>query len=157
MGDSTSVILYVLTTQKDRAVSLFDEHANEDYEYQDDQWVFEFNEVNYGELRFLHKLKEAGIAYDSNWSGGHEYSEGTASCRFTAEGVCIEKEVYDFALNPALYELIKLIDQPEALRKYILSHQETIAVLPLDSEQEANGKLYLAHKLIGATPITKAE
>lgn len=157
MGDRTSVILYVLTTQKDTAISLFDQLANEDYEYQDDQWVFEFNEVKYGELRFLHKLKEAGIAYDSNWSSGHEYSAGTASCRFTAEGFCIEKEVYDYALNPALYELIKLIDQPEALRKYILNHQENVAVLPLDSNQEANGKPYLTHKLIGSVPVTKKD
>ena len=157
MGDRSTVLLNILESQKEKAEALINFQADEDFDNQDGHWAYQFHEVNYGNLGFLHALKNAGIAYDSSWDSGSEYTAGTASCRFTPEGACIEKDIYDEALNPSLDKLIELIDQPDALRKYILIHQENISVLPLDEDQVEYGKLFRTHKLIGSTPIPKED
>lgn len=153
----SSVVLQILAYQVEKAKALpnFDD-GNTCYE---DGHLHSFNyeTVKYGELPFLHSLRDAGIAFDSSWGEGTEYTSGTKSCRFTPEGDCIEKELYDNCINPPIDMLIKFIDQPDNLRKYILDHQERFAVLPLDVQQIVNGKLYLTHKLIGSTPITKED
>ena len=157
MGDRTNVELTILESQKESAESFFDDEPGEGYDGQDGQWIYQFSEVSYGNLEFLGALRDAGIAYDSSWESGGEYTAGTASCRFTPEGACIEKEIYDTKINPSLDKLIELIDQPDALRKYILIHQESISVLPLDEDQAEYGKLFRTHKLIGSTPIPKED
>ena len=157
MGDRTSVTLTFLSVHREKVMALpnFDV-CNEDTV---EDWCtsYQYDEVNYGNLTFLNELRDAGIAYDSSWENGDGYSSGTQSCRFTPEGVCIEKELYDTSINPSMDALMERIDSPNKLRGYILEHHEMFKVLPLDPEQEAYGKLYLTHKLIGSTPITKED
>ena len=158
MGDRTNVELTILASQKEKAESIFYyDKPNEDCDGNAGQWVYQFADVSYGTLEFLAALRDAGIAYDSSWESGGEYTAGTASCRFTPEGACIEKDLYDNGINPSLDKLIELIDQPDALRKYILIHQESISVLPLDEDQVKYSKLFLTHQLIGSKPVPKAD
>lgn len=160
MGQDTStssVCLTVLTSQREKTETLFSDTSNEDAENGTGVWIYWFHEIDYGNLDFLTKLRDAGIAFDSSWDSGSEYEAGTSSCRFTFYGSCIEKNIYDSHVNPPIDMLMGFIDQPVNLRKYILDHQETISVLPLDQNQETYGKLYQAHKLIGSTPVSKEE
>jgi len=148
MGDRTYVRLTVLKSQAEKAKKLFDDYGAEDeYSRDPDEVVFGFSEVNYGTLDFLDDLRDAGIAYDSSWEDGGDYTAGTASCRFTDEGDCVEKEIYDESLNPDLGMCMDRIDKPEELRKYIIEHNEKVRTLPFDNQEEY-GKIYQAKKLI---------
>ena len=147
MGDRTNVTLTVLASQKGKAQDLFgDEQPNTDYE---NGILFEFNfdEVNYGNLPFLKKLKENGIAHDSHWGDGGEYNEGTTSVRFTEEGKLVEKTTYTHNENPSLSSLMSLLDNPGALVHFIRYHHERVTPLPWD-KQEEYGKLYQMMQLL---------
>lgn len=148
MGDRTYVTLSVLSAHKEQVTALSEDTYNSDWE-QPTKHYFVFGEVNYGELDFLDKLQDAGIAYDSEWEAGSEYGSGGEHCRFTAEGEIVLKEIYDSEINPNLTQLISLIDQPEALRNFILHHKEQITTLPWDNQEEY-GKLYRTKQLIAA-------
>lgn len=148
MGDRTTVTLSVLTAQAKTAEALFVDRYF-DVALDTDPLIFQwtFEEVNYGELPFLHKLQQAGIAYDSEWGRGDEYGSGCKSCRFTSLGTAIDKEIYDENLNPNLAALLERIDQSDHLRQYILDHQESITTLPWDNQEEY-GKRYRVTQLI---------
>ena len=147
MGDRSYVTLSVLTSQAELARTLI-EDFNDEITFDNDRCTyFTFEEVNYGELKFLDALQAAGIAYLSEWEGGNEYGAGCTSCRFTAEGEAIIKSFDDSEINPELYTLMELIDQPEQLRTYILAHKELRTILPWDNQEEY-GKLYQATMLI---------
>jgi hypothetical protein len=147
MGDRTTVYLDLLASQADAAKKLFDyepEHARQN----GDQFVeFEFHEVNYGTLGFLSELEKAGIAYDSSWSEGDQYGAGTLFGRFTADGEIVRLERYETDIDPSMGCLMKLIDDPVALREYILQHHKETTPLPWDNQEEY-GKLYRARMLI---------
>lgn len=148
MGDRTSVTLRVLASQAEQTEAFTE---GEKFEFRDGEECSEliFNGVNYGELWILDDLKNAGIAYDSEWGHGGNYGPGTASCRFTAEGEAIEKSISDDNLNPDIYELLKLIDEPAVLRQFILDHEERTSTLSWDNQEEY-GKLYQTKKLISS-------
>lgn len=154
MGDRTTVTLRVLASQREATERLIPPGAEpeEDYEATSDDGValtaFTFHEVNYGSLNFLDDLRDAGIAYDSHWEDGGDYTAGTNYCRFDEAGQCIEHDVYDSDTNPNLSALMACIDQPEALRELILEHHEKVCALPW-ATQEHNSKLFLAHSLLG--------
>lgn len=154
-SETSCVTLTVLASQKDLAEEAFDFQADEDIGEVEGQWVYTFYEVNYGTLEFLDNLRDAGIAYNSEWTSGHEYSAGTQSGRFTLEGDYVQRVIYDISINPAMYKLLGLIDKPDELRAFILEHQESISVLPLDQVQEEYGKLYRMHQLIGVESTPK--
>lgn len=151
MSDPTTVTLTVLTAQARAAEALFFHECSEQHE-DTVTTAYVFYEVNYGELTFLPTLRDAGIAYDSEWGSGDEYTAGTASCRFSQAGEIIRKDIYDDAVNPSLTLLIALIDQPVRLRQAILDHQEKVNVPLLEPVQEEYGKLYRAHMLLGLEP-----
>ena len=145
MGGRTSVTLYVLTSQKERVkvISVFFEELEED----GDLTYFYFSEVNYGELSFLNKLMDAGIAFDSCWGAGSDYGAGTKSCRFTPAGELDVREVYKTQENPPLSGLMSLIDSPTQLREYIIQHRDEVTPLSWDNQEEY-GKLHRTKKLI---------
>lgn len=111
--------------------------------------TFIFYDVNYGELDGLDKLMEAGIPFNSHWEDGCTYTAGTTYCRFTQDGFIQELSVYDNNQNPDLNKLMELLNDNEALVKYIKDfHRNTI---PLSwSTQLENRKVYLTKKLIDA-------
>ena len=154
-SEESTVTLTVLASQKDQAEEEFDFQACEDTGEIDRHWVYIFYGVKYGTLKFLDSLRDAGIAYDSEWSSGHEYSAGTQSGRFTSEGLYVKKGIYETQINPCMYHLLDCIDKPDELRAFILEHQESISVLPLDQVQEEYGKLYRMHQLIGVESTPK--
>ena len=144
MGDRTTV---TLTVPRDFAdlVEKLDEANEREPSTEGNLTYLTYYEVNYGELHFLKKLKEQGIPYDSAWCDGDEYGSGTKSLRFTPEGETIEMELYD--THPDMHALVALIDDPVALRQYILNHQASRQVLPWDNQVEY-GKIYRARQLI---------
>lgn len=146
MQDRTSVKLIVLTTQASAAEALFDwESSGGDSE--PDLTSFDFEDVNYGTLRFLTKLQDAGIAFDSNWGSGSEYGPGTHYGRFTSEGEFDSWEISDSSINPNIDELVTLLKHPKKLREFILEHVEKTTPLPWDNQEEY-GKLYRTKQLI---------
>ena len=154
MTDESYVSLYILLTQAKQAKTLF--HKEADYENLEAEGFnkhlafFGFDRIKEGDLPFLDKLQEAGIAYDSCWCAGDngQYTAGTHHVRFDAEGAVIFKEIFEDEENSIdLGPLLELLDDHEALKKCILDRQEQLSILPWDYQEE-NGKLYLATQLI---------
>ena len=146
MGDRTTVTLTVLNAQAAKAEALFEYGA--DQEQSDDAFTsFIFNEVNYGTLDFLPALLAVGIAYDSEWERGGDFVAGSEYGRFTPEGYSKVLGIDDCNLNPDIYSLMGLIDDPVELRAYIMHHHQKATPLPWDNQEEY-GKLYLARQLI---------
>lgn len=151
MGDRTDVTLTLLNTQAEDAMKLFTfSHNSLGSGTSKDLCEFAFWQINYGDLGFLDDLQSAGIAFDSKWGSGSEYGPGIDSCRFTPEGSCIRKEIHDDRVDPPLYQLIGLINDPSALRDYILKHQEAITLLDWKNQKEY-GQVYRALQLINPT------
>lgn len=150
MGDRTYVTLEVPKELKHAAEALFNEDTNEDGENiaEGTHW-FGFSEVNHGALEFLEALQDQGIPYNSSWEAGSEYGPGTDSCRFTPEGIMVNKEIYESSLSIPLVVLLSYIDKPDQLIKYILAHEEVVAVLPWDNQVEY-GKRYRLRQLVTA-------
>lgn len=149
MGDRTTVTLSFLESQQDEALKHFDSVAS-------DAWLNEplayhqFEDVNYGELDFLDKLKAAGIAYESEWDRGSDYGPGVQSVRFTPDGDAIQKSVYHDECSIDVHDLMALLDKPEELKKLITATHEGVSVLSWEN-QEQYGKLYRAKQLINPT------
>ena len=146
MSDRCSVRLDILTTQVNP--TLLNNFNNKNYgvyaEAKNENITsFVFYDVNYGDLSFLPELTQAGIAYNSNWENGGEYTSGSEYCRFTDTGSHILTTVYDNEINPDIHTLMKFIDQPILLRQCIIDHVNKCTPLPWDN-QENYGKLYLA-------------
>ena len=154
MGDRTTVTLTVLSSQLEAAKGILKKKAGEPWEKneisQQPLKSLIFDEVNYGDLPGLKNLQAAGIAYDSEWGQGGEYSPGCTSCRFTKDGELIVKEIYDYEVNPPIETLLTLIDDHEALRSYILLYKEEHTVPLITPEQEDFGKVYRIKQLIAA-------
>lgn len=150
--DPSTVTLTVLASQAELVETLISP-GYEDFEISEDSHLtaLVFHEVGYGELPFLGKLQAAGIAYDSSWSAGSEYTPGTKYLRFTPEGTVISREIYDDQVNPNLDELLKRIDKPAELKAYLLAHADHVSVEELLEEQIEFGKRYRATNLIAPT------
>lgn len=149
MGDRTSVTLTFPQHWEEKVTQIIDYNTpNERWEETGALCVWSYEEVNYGELGFLSKLRDAGIAYTSKWDAGSEYGAGAEHHRFHPDGTEQNMQVYDADRNPELNSLLDLIDNPAQLRMYILLHKELTTPLPWDNQVEY-GKLYLAKKLVG--------
>lgn len=146
MGDRTTVTLSVLESQEDKAREYFEFEDNEAW-LDEPLSYHQFDEINHGELDFLHKLKAAGIAYESRWDRGYEYGPGVKSLRFTPDGNVVEKEIYDSECAIDLKSLMPLLDKPEELREYILTRHQEVSTLSWENQEEY-GKLYRAKQLI---------
>lgn len=146
MGDRTTVDLTVLNKHAAEAKELF-EYEPEEIGNNEKFTTFCFYEVNYGTLPFLGKMMEAGIPFDSDWGSGGDYGPGTHSCRYHDDGELQEIELSNEYRNPDINELMKLIDDPEALIGKILLHHQAVTPLPWDKQLE-NSKLFRTKKLI---------
>lgn len=150
MGDRTSVTLTVLKQQALQAKALFDgwtpEHEAE-HEGLFPLVYFSFYEVNYGDLPFLDALQEAGIAFDSDWDHGSEYTAGTDFCRYRSDGSVQRYTYSEEYKNPSLPGLMKLLDDPDGLKAYIVDHYNNVTPEPWDNQIEY-GKLYRTKNLI---------
>ena len=147
-NDTSSVVLTVLTSQKQAAEALFDRPCDGVWEYTSPPITeFQFHDVSEGNLYFLPALVAAGISYESAWEACQEYGAGTEILRFTKEGEAVKKTNYVYDLNPDIGQLMGLIDKPEELRQFIINHQEEHATLPWENQEE-NGKIFLTRKLI---------
>jgi len=148
MSDRSYVTLFVLASQAEQARAVMDTVPNNESNITDALCTyFGFEEVDDGDLPFLGDLQAAGITYLSEWEEGNEYGPGCASCRFTPEGEAVIKTFADSEINPPLYELLELIDQPNELRAYILAHKELRTIMPWDNQEEY-GKIYRTSRLI---------
>jgi len=164
MGDRTSVTLTIQAVYKDAAMAIFAENDNEPSDSFHNSEAsnnphflchFTWYEVNYGTLPFLDQLMEAGIPFESDWDHGGDYGPGCETCRFTDEGEAIRKEVANEYFNPDLAKLMALLDDPDALIKYIRNHHEGVTSLPWDNQVE-NSKRYRLKRLITAAADNEA-
>ena len=145
MGDRTIVTLTVLLSQSELVESIAVEVDNELAD--DPLQHYYFYEVNYGELDFLPKLQELGIAYDSAWESGSDYGPGTSSCRFTPEGEAVLKKLEESDRNPDINSLMLLLDDYQKLKGYIQDHANKQMLLSWNNQEEY-GKLYRTKQLI---------
>lgn len=156
MGDRTWVNLYVPSELADEARKIIEKRDGKPTEDCDGDAVdgsihcFGFSEVNYGELDCLDDLQAAGIAYDSSWDDGGDYTSGTQSCRFTKDGEAVVKTLYDNSLGMDAHTLLANIENHDKLKELILAHIEEISVLPWDNQVDY-GKTYRVRQLICPT------
>lgn len=154
MGDRTYVELTVLNKHAVAAQKLFNFPAQNDECTDGVTTVFGFEEVNYGTLDFLDKLRDAGIPYNSRWSSGDGYEAGTQYSRYTSEG-----QIQTFELNDTeetsvdLNKLLEVIQRHgttvNSIRAWVTYHQQAITPLPWEGQLD-NVKKFLTLKLIGA-------
>lgn len=150
MGDRVYVSLKVLKEHFKEARKLINETTSDVYETEDKKHVLlNYEEINYGELDGLSNLRKAFIPYDSTWEAGLEFGRGTEYCRFNDDGESIIKEIFDEDLNPQIEDLLALINDPEALRQWILDHNARNAVLDWNTQMH-NTKIARTRALIGA-------
>lgn len=109
--------------------------------------IFNFDDVNYGTLDFLPELLARGIAYESSWCAGDEYTEGTEYCRFYEDGTATTIQVYNDEINPHLPTLMTLLDTPDLLIDFIKVHNKRVTPPSWDNQIEY-GKLYQTHQLL---------
>lgn len=150
MGDRTTVVLTVLAGHQEEAIELIGTEPQEEYPHDGTGELVDltYYEVNYGNLPNLYKLSETGIPFNSRWGNGCEYTEGETICRYDSEGEPKVIDLYDNEHNPPLQSLISLIDDPKALREFILEHVARITPIPWDNQLEYSN-LHRAKKLIG--------
>lgn len=144
MGDRTYVSLTVLNEHAEQAEAIISNAYDDPSEVNGDErfTVMGFEEVNYGTLKGLAELRKAGIAYDSAWGDGGDYTAGTESCRFTPTGEADVREIANDEINPDLDQLMALLDDPVKLVEHIKAHHA--AVTPLGWEHQAEyGQLYV--------------
>lgn len=102
---------------------------------------------NPSSLEFLPRLEALGIAYDARWAG-HEVSlPGTRHSRYGPTGAHQIKELEVGGQHPPMAECLKRIDDPDALRQFILDHQQATRVVPWKNQVEF-GKRYRARELL---------
>lgn len=149
MGDRVWVNFTCLPEHREQVLEIAENSEGTPAEDDSDENLcyLAFEEVNYGTLSFLGELRDVGIAYDSCWEAGAEFSKGTESCRFTEDGGIQTLSIYEGGENPSINQLIALIDQPQALRAFILQHQADTSPLPWDNQVEY-GKRYLAKQML---------
>jgi len=148
MGDRTHVTLTILKEHLE-LVRQFVDQDPDTIDEGDTIVVLNYAEVNYGTLDFLPQLLEEGIPYTSAWDRGYEYDAGEETCRFLADGTVELKSIYETQTGPYLQALLALIDKPDELRKLILDYAQSQKIEPWET-QEANRKMFLMKKLIGA-------
>jgi len=149
MSERVYVELTVLDAQA-KACKVF--FANE--EWDDTETVstngltsFSFHEVSYGELDFLPELLARGIAYESSWCAGDEYTEGTEYCRFYKDSTATTIQVYNDEINPHLPTLMSLLSTPYELINFIELHYKRVTPPSWDNQIEY-GKLYQIQQLL---------
>lgn len=154
MGDRTSVTLTIPAVYKEAALVIFGDETPADSfingvakDNPHNLHCFAWYEVNYGTLPFLDALMAAGIPFDSNWDHGGEYGPGCETCRFTEEGEAIRQTVSDDGKNPDLGCLLELINQPDALRNFILRHHAEVTPMTWN-DQIDYAKRYRLKQLI---------
>lgn len=149
MSDKVTVELTVLKTQQAEAERLLDEAGPNEFYEEGDLITLVFHEVHNGDLQNLGKLAAAGIAYDSCWDAGSGVWKGGDYARFLEDGSLSFRRIFDKEKDIQVNDLLKVIDDHEALKALILKRQEETTVLPF-KDQEARGKLYRTRKLINA-------
>jgi hypothetical protein len=147
MGDRTWVNLTTLAIHKDIVEPLAEEHGYSSFYEDGPDAVWEFHDVDYGNLDFLKELQEAGVSYQSDWGSGSEFGPGSEFCWFDEEGDDHVKVVNDNEINPDLGILMTLLDEPEKLIAHIKTHQKLVET-PSRENQEEYGKRFLTQKLI---------
>lgn len=143
----STVVLEVLTVHSAQVVELSAPFTCSKQKGYDGITYYTFEGIAYGELPFLQKLRENGIAYTSAWTAEGDYQAGSEHCRFHPDGLLQRFEIYDHKINPDLDSLMELIDQPDKLRNFLLVHQASTVPLPWDNQVEY-GRIHQARELI---------
>lgn len=110
--------------------------------------VLVFHDIRWGTLPICRDMEKAGIPYDSKYASGTVFSAGIDYCRYSANGDLIVRVIEDSAVNPPIQELMRLLEEPEKLRKYIQTHHDLYTVPPLDKAQAHNKKLWRMRLLV---------
>jgi len=147
MSSRVTVELTILKTQESEAVRLLDEGEPNGFYEEGDLITLVYHEVHNGDLPNLGKLTDAGIAYDSCWDAGSDVWQGGDYARFLEDGSLSVKRIFNEEKGIQVNDLLKVINDHEALKALILKKQKATTILPFKG-QEARGKLYRMRKLI---------
>lgn len=155
MGDRAYVNLNIPLAHAEEVMALLREQQdlpNDQGPNDDETYNMGFEEVNNGNLVFLSELQRRGIAYNSSWGAGDEFSEGTQYLRFTPTGEAIKFDVYDTELDVIpISKLDPVFHAPNGtvqdLLRIVQQHVAAITPLPWD-DQVAYGKVYRTRQLI---------
>lgn len=147
MSSKVTVELTILKTQESEAVRLLDNGEPNAFYAKGDLITLFYPEVRNGDLPNLGKLTDAGIAYDSCWDVEGDVWQGGDYARFLEDGSLSVKRIFHEEKGIQLDDLLKVINDHEALKALILKKQEDNTILPF-KDQEARGKMYRTRKLI---------
>ncbi len=146
MGDRTWVHLTVPTMHR-LFVEKIGNYEDEYQDYPQGLTTFYYDEINGGELHFLHKLELAGVPYNSEWGAGAEFSAGTQYGRYNERGEPFVVVINEEDKSIEIEALMEHIDDPEKLKHFILSRYEVCQVTDWEHQLEY-AKRYLLRELI---------
>ncbi len=148
MGERVDVVLTVLKEHLDRVIEISDNSHEEIQESVEDNFThLIFSEVNYGNLDFLYKLQDEGIAYTSEFDAGSDWSTGQDVLRFTPEGEARNTHIYESDYSPNLTELIEHSKSGGSIDSLIEKVRERIYIPPWDNQAEW-GKIYRLKQML---------
>lgn len=157
MGDRTSVTLTVPLEYSAEVRKLYADEELDDSNESKDLISFTFQDVNYGELPELDKLKELGIAFDSEWQKGGDFDSGSKHLRFDIHGVPIEAELTPFSHYIYADDIGKILKGAGSM-VFKLTAISQIYTIYADQQKNLSwanqvefGKLYRVNKLISPT------
>lgn len=147
MGDWSYTSLQVSIVDKNRTAAILGDDASDIENTNDEDFVTFGFESNYCRLSYHDKLVAAGIPYVFSWSGNGECTEGESYSRYTKTGEHTLVELWYRDENPSMAEIFPLLDKPEELRTFILTHKTNTTPLPWDNQTEY-AKLFRTQQLI---------
>lgn len=114
---------------------------------EDSTSLFTFDKVVFGSLPFLEDLIRIGIAFDTEWNVGINFSAGSLHCRFDANGKTHLKKISE-SMTHIRYDLLKTLSKnPEELLRFIDKKYEQLKV-PDWNNQIEYGKIHAAMRLV---------
>lgn len=155
MGDRTTVIVTVLTTQAEQAKALIKPYEGlpseeGDGDNAENTTYLVYEEVNYGVIDALDEFQALGIPVTSQWGSGGDYTEGESHLRFTPEGTAVNTaSSKDWPYNT----LVRLKEASRDCSTFdemtqLLDQAIEAQCTPGWENQEENAKRYLAVQLI---------
>tara|TARA_R110001583_G_scaffold42134_3_gene133964 strand:+ start:1616 stop:2206 length:591 start_codon:yes stop_codon:yes gene_type:complete len=144
MGDRTWVDIFVLSTDRKRAVACAggEMECGEELTLEDPgtgcQLVcFQYYDVNYGNLGFEDALIEGKVPFDKAWGPGGEYAGGSAYHRVNASGKSDFKDFYEGEIGVISLDLIQkaAANGLDAVKNAIADADRAQRVMPWDNQK----------------------
>lgn len=157
MGDRVPVTITVPIEHKEKVIQLLEEELGQPGDYWGNIFsiyvLLQYDEVNYAQIKSLHQLTKAGIAYDYAWEEGGGFNAGEEHTRFNKEGELVITADCPTKQSGTLEACFHLVNASANLKEALQKITEAMGtVIPMGWEnQVAYGQLYCAKQLINPT------